>query len=214
MVTPGDIDIKKPALIGGALALAKECQYEAGHSHQVTDLTLKLFDQLRPLHGLGDEERLWLECAALLHDIGWIKGREGHHKTARDIILQSSLLEFDQSVRLIVAMTARYHRRSLPRDSHRYFGEMDAAAKGIVQKLAALLRLADGLDRSHCKVVSDLRCEILSSQVKVLLKVKGSPRAELVYGKKKADLFEKVFAKEIVILTDKDDGSLSAPEGV
>ena len=130
MVTPGDIDIKKPALIGGALALAKECQYEAGHSHQVTDLTLKLFDQLRPL---------WLECAALLHDIGWIKGREGHHKTARDIILQSSLLEFDQSVRLIVAMTARYHRRSLPRDSHRYFGEMDAAAKGIVQKLAAFL---------------------------------------------------------------------------
>ena len=102
-----------PAL-EAVLALAKKCNYEREHTHQVEKLALQIFDQLVELHHLGGQERFMLRCGALLHDIGWIEGQKGHHKTALRIIMENTALPFDFRDKSIIALLARYHRKALP----------------------------------------------------------------------------------------------------
>jgi len=186
-------------MIDQVLELAKSCNYEKGHSHQVTRLALKLFDVLEPLHHLDDKEKLFLESAGLLHDIGWVKGRQGHHKTARDMIIDSKILPFNQQEKVIVALVARYHRRALPQDSHKYYGDLDAQTKNKVCILSAFLRMADGLDRGHMNIVQDLSCDILAEKIILKLKANKAPNLEMEVGKQKADLLEQVFKRELVL---------------
>lgn len=185
--------------IDPVLELAKSCHYEKGHSHQVTKLALKLFDQLKDLHGFGDKEKFLLESAGILHDIGWVKGRQGHHKTARDIIMNSEALPFNSEEKLIVALVARYHRRALPQDTHKYYADLDALLKNKICVLAAFLRTADGLDRSHMNLIQNLSCDILSERIILKLKASKTPALEIEVGKQKADLLEQVFKRDLVI---------------
>ena len=141
-----DVQGDSPAM-ESALALAKECKYEREHTHQVERLALEIFDQLGRLHKLGRAERFLLRCAAILHDIGWLEGQKGHHKTALRIIMDSPILRFDFPRRRIIGLIARYHRKSLPKEQHTYFRDLDAKDRNIVRKLSGILRVADGLDR-------------------------------------------------------------------
>ena len=180
------------------LMLAESCRYEKEHSHQVTALALQLFDQMMELHGLGPRERLWLQAAGLLHDIGWIKGRQGHHKTGRDIILEQANFPFPEEGQRIIALLVRYHRRGLPEEAHKYFCDLTGEQKAVVQKLAALLRMADGLDRSHRSLVQELVCAMTPE--KIIVKVKSSEPCdwERKTAQEKADLFNVIFGKEIL----------------
>ncbi len=80
--------------ISAVLELAQTCEFDSSHTHQVARLSLRLFDQLQPLHDLSGKERDWLHYAALLHDIGWIEGWKDHHKVSLRIILDTPLLPF------------------------------------------------------------------------------------------------------------------------
>ncbi|TLN24103.1 HD domain-containing protein, partial [bacterium] len=77
--------------VQACLRLAQMMEYEADHTHQVTRLALRLFDETVELHKLGELERFWLQCAGLLHDIGWVEGWKGHHKTSLRIIQTTQL---------------------------------------------------------------------------------------------------------------------------
>lgn len=193
------------------LAFARTCRYEQKHSQQVTKLALRLFDELQLLHNLGTEDKFLLEAGSLLHDIGWIRGREAHHKTSRDLILESKELTFSPEARVMVALIARYHRRALPEDDHKYYKDLDVKSKQKVCALASFLRIADALDRSHMNFIEDVACHIFPLQVVLELKTKvpsggkvpsgdkGPLRSEIAVAKRKADLFEKVFKRLLVI---------------
>jgi exopolyphosphatase/guanosine-5'-triphosphate,3'-diphosphate pyrophosphatase len=169
------------------------------HSNQETKLATQLFDELTSLHGLSNIERDWLEQAALLHDIGWVEGWKGHHKTSLRIILESQKLPFDQKERLIIGSIARYHRKSLPTLEHDHYAALQKSERVCVSKLAALLRIADGLDRTHRNTVQILRCVIGGDEVLIHCQVNIPAGEEEKEGTKKADLFEKVFKKKIII---------------
>ena len=181
------------------LRLAESCDYEEGHAHQVTRLALLLFDELEPLHRLGYEERFLLQCGALLHDIGWIEGQQAHHKASLRIILDSSLLPFDEHERLIVASTARYHRKALPKDSHTHFAALEPEDQDTVRVLASLVRVADGLDRTHWSVIDDLWCEILQDLIIVHCSVSDNAEAERIEALDKGRLLEQVFSRRLAI---------------
>jgi len=180
-------------------ALAKECNYEEGHTHQVTHLALKLFDELPSLHKLGFGERFYLQCAALLHDIGWIEGQKAHHKTALRLIRKSPTLTFDKHDRLMVGSIARYHRKALPNKTHKHYMALQPSDRRIVSMLGAILRLADGLDRTHQNVVQDLTCSVSLQKVVVSLKVKSPADEEHREAMEKSDLFEKIFNRKVEI---------------
>jgi exopolyphosphatase/guanosine-5'-triphosphate,3'-diphosphate pyrophosphatase len=181
------------------LQLAITCDYEAGHTHQVTKLALKLFDELQPLHRLSAQERFWLNVAGLLHDIGWIEGQKGHHKTALRTILNAKALPFNNGERLIIGSIARYHRGALPKKKHGHFSALRAPQRHIVSILAAILRVADGLDRTHNSLVQDLSCEVTPEQILVRCIVIRPAEIERMFALKKGQLMEKVFNRELAI---------------
>ena len=147
---------RKDNLTEEALALARSYDIEEEHSCQVARIALMLFDELKDTHSLGVRDRLLLEVGALLHDIGWIEGQKGHHKTSRDLILKSDISGLSADEKTIVALIARYHRKALPCDSHDDYSKLRARSKDVLIKLASLVRLADGLDRTHLSAIRKL----------------------------------------------------------
>jgi len=181
------------------LALARSCHYEKQHTHQVEKLTLQLFDRLASLHHLSAKERFLLRCGTLLHDIGWVEGQQGHHKTALRIIMENTTLPFDFRDKSIIALLARYHRKALPADGHAYYCQLCAKDKTMVRKLAGILRLADGLDRTHRNLIQNIDCSLNSNRLLLICSSKEPVEEEFKAAIEKADLFKQVFGKKLVL---------------
>ncbi len=177
---------------------AAACGYESEHCEHVTFLAERLFDALRPLHGLEGGARLCLTCAGLLHDIGWIDGQKGHHKRSMEMILSEMSLPFSPAERAMVALTARYHRKAMPNPKHKVYASLSRARKMTVDVLAAILRAADGLDRSHVSAIADVQVIIEPMRIEVVCRTHGDAGTELCIARKKADLMERVFGRKPV----------------
>ena len=194
---PGRPETTEDERLQPVLQLARSSEYEEGHTQQVTRLALRLFDELKLVHGLGPRERYWLQCGALLHDIGLIEGVQGHHKASLRIILDSPILTFDKKERLIIGSIARYHRAALPQERHRHFAALKPGLRRIVRILAAILRVADGLDYTHQSLVTDLSCVLSPKQVLIRCAVKGPAEEERQRALQKGDLLEEVLERRL-----------------
>lgn len=179
------------------LDLCRRCEWHREHSEQVTRLALKLFDELAPLHELKERDRELIEYAALMHDVGWHIGRKDHHKHAAYLIRHGKLRDFSGKEIGVMASIARYHRGSSPKMKHRLYAELPSPARRTVNLGAAILRIADGLDRSHAAVVRSLRCAVRPEKVLVWLETRGDAELEVWGAQRKAELFEKVFDRRV-----------------
>ena len=177
------------------LHIAETFQYEKEHARQVVHLALDIFDQTVPLHKLGPGERVYLEAAAMLHEVGLYVSHAQHHRHSYYLIRNAELLGFTENEKEIIANVARYHRKSHPKMKHEGFSKLNADDRDIVIKLAAILRIADGLDRTHASAVKSLRCRRSRSSVHFHLRKAKRGKIELeVWGaNRKKELFEKAF---------------------
>jgi exopolyphosphatase/guanosine-5'-triphosphate,3'-diphosphate pyrophosphatase len=177
---------------------AESCRYEAPHSLHVTRLALNLFDQLCPA---GNEktapERDLLEVAGLLHDVGYFINYTRHHKHSYHLIVHSHLVGFSPREIAIIANVARYHRRAVPRKKHENFAALSRPDQKLVLKLGAILRLADGLDRSHSQRVQEVRCEKRKNNLTLYLLSEKDIDIEIWGAQQKDELFEKTFKTRI-----------------
>lgn len=196
-------NLDRDELLPKVEAFAKACGYEAAHTRQVTRLALELFEQIQPLHGLADRERLLLECASLLHDIGMEGGRAGHHKRAMDMILANDRLGLRQRDRLVVANVARYHRKALPSRRHVNFRRLSESDQALAATLAGILRLADGLDRRHVSAIQSFKCEITPNQLTVLCRCRDDAPEELAFGQQKSDLLARQIRRTVRVVLQK-----------
>ncbi|MDR1993409.1 MAG: CHAD domain-containing protein [Nitrososphaerota archaeon] len=170
------------------------------HHRHVTCLALTLFDELAELHKLGHQERCWLKCAAMLHDVGLSKPGGAHHKKSMTLILNDSQLPFSSKERRIIASIARYHRGGLPKPKHYNLNSLDSKSIHSIYVLAALLRLADSLDCRHKNCVKALSVKVSAKKVVVSCLTEMNLLMELsVFNKKKA-LFEKIFKRKVILL--------------
>jgi len=182
------------AVIEFGLSIRNERQ----HPIQVCRLCCRLFDELQSLHHMGNTERIWLQAAALLHDIGKSTCGKDHNKQSRDIIVQSTKLPLDQDEKIIVGLIARYHRGALPSRSHKYYGKLDSESRYYIRKCAALLRLAEGLDEDHRSSVTDISCHITEDNIILCPESNNIFHPQKVVAK--ADLLEDVSNREVVII--------------
>ena len=171
---------------------ARRCQYAEVHARHVAMLATMLFDQTQPLHGLGEQEREWLEFAALLHDVGYLIHVRQHHKHSYYLIKHGDLSGLAADEIEIIANIARYHRRAMPHIGHASFKALSRKQRKIVEVLSAILRVADGLDRSHFSIVRDIKVT-LGTPILITLQCMGDPELEIWAARNRADLFEKVF---------------------
>ena len=146
---------------------AERCHYEAPHASNVQRLALRLFDALGARLGCAPEERKLLADAALLHDVGYHISYDRHHKHSYHLVLHAELLGVSPEEQVVIANVARYHRGGGPKKKHSNYGTLDRELRGRVKRLAALLRVADGFDRSHRGVVTTLRVRWLQRAIRI-----------------------------------------------
>ena len=180
------------------ISFGQSCQMDDLHSLQVATLSLALFDQLAEGYALKKRERMLLEAAALLHDIGYYISYHSHHKHSCHLIRHADLFGITPREREMVAIIARYHRKSLPKKKHDEFQRLTVKEQATVLKLAGILRLADGLDRRRCSSVSGLQCQIDGKQLQLVLTGSEDLTVELFGGSAKKDLFEKAFGVQVL----------------
>jgi exopolyphosphatase/guanosine-5'-triphosphate,3'-diphosphate pyrophosphatase len=166
-------DIRRRSVI----ELAERCNYWPEHAQQIARLATSLFDQTRGVHGLTDREREWLEYAALLHDIGAHISYERHHRHSYYLIKNGDLRGFEPDEIDLLALVARYHRRATPRKQHEALRGVAKARRRLIRALAAILRLAESLDRSHAQAIAGV--ELLDRGGDQLLRLRTSGDAEL-----------------------------------
>jgi exopolyphosphatase/guanosine-5'-triphosphate,3'-diphosphate pyrophosphatase len=154
------------------------------------------------MHGLGDAEREYLEAAAILHEVGLFVSHTQHHRHSYYLIRNADILGFTENEKEIVANVARYHRKSHPKEKHEGFRLLTSEDQDVVTRLAAILRIADGLDRNHASMVRRVSVRRSGRSVRMMLTPRGkrSPDLEIWGSERKKQLFEETFGVNVRIL--------------
>jgi putative phosphoesterase len=179
---------------------AKSYFPDESHAEQDRRLALMIFDKMKRTHSFGPRERYWLQCAAILHDIGRSRRNKGHHKLSLSLILNDPDLPFTQKERYMVGSIARYHRKALPDKEHFNIKHLSRTEREKANALASILRLADALDYSHRSVVKKVNLKTVGDQLVIECFASGQHYLEDQSVKKKKDLFEKTFKCNLAIL--------------
>ncbi|HVE56230.1 MAG TPA: HD domain-containing protein, partial [Pyrinomonadaceae bacterium] len=177
----------------GVFAIGRRYGYEERHALQVADLAEKIFDQIAPLYNLKRHLRTLLSAAALLHDVGYHISHESHHKHSFYLIKHSEITGFTEPEKLFIANIARYHRGSLPKESHSDFMKLSEKDRRTVAQLGAILRLADALDHGYENRIKDLKFKRGAQNLILKLVSDEDCAAELKAVEQKKDLFEAAF---------------------
>lgn len=179
--------------------LLRKCNWHEEHSRHVAKLALKLFDAFSEVLHLPEGDRELLRYAAYMHDIGYYISHRKHHKHALYLIRNADLKGFREEEIEIMANTARYHRRSTPKSQHKEFDKLSSEVKDRITKLSGILRIADGLDRSHYQNVRNLEIEKNGEFINLWLTTEEDPQLEIWGAKRKSELFSKITGCKIDI---------------
>jgi exopolyphosphatase / guanosine-5'-triphosphate,3'-diphosphate pyrophosphatase len=186
-------DVRRRSVI----ELAERCNYWPDHSQHVARLAVGLFDQTRAIHGLTDHEREWLEYAAILHDIGVHISYEGHHKHSYYLVKNGDLRGFEPEEIEAIALVARYHRLGTPKRRHEGFKELPRRTRRAIRTLAAILRLAESLDRSHAQSITGVEIHDRGDDDLLQLRTSGDAELELWAAARHAAPFERMTGKPL-----------------
>jgi exopolyphosphatase/guanosine-5'-triphosphate,3'-diphosphate pyrophosphatase len=183
--------------------LATNCGCELAHSRHVAALASSMFRQLAPSLGIDPLDCALLEAAARLQDVGYLINYDQHHKHSYHLILHSRLEGFQQQELEVVANVARYHRGADPKRKHENFQLLNARDQQRVRQMAAMLRVAGGLDRSNTQQVTAVKLDFVKKgEMRLRVSASRYPEVDIWAARKRAKLFEKVFDTALVIEWD------------
>ncbi|MGE0143596.1 MAG: HD domain-containing protein [Planctomycetota bacterium] len=194
----------RESLLATCRALGRRYHADLPHAEHVREFANAIFDATMPLHGSPDSDRMLLEAAALLHDIGAFVSNSAHHKHTWYLVRESDIPGIDAQDKELVALIARYHRRAHPTRRHSHFDELTAADRDRVRRLAAILRVADALDRSHSAKVESISVRVDERSLRITPRLAEDRPRDLALERlglaDKAALFVEVFDREVVLL--------------
>jgi exopolyphosphatase / guanosine-5'-triphosphate,3'-diphosphate pyrophosphatase len=186
-------------VLASAEALGQKYRFDGDHARHVATLSTRLFEELGDEHGLGERERLLLKVAALLHDIGIYVSQRAHHKHSQYLLAASQIFGLSNEETAIVSNIARYHRRGKPQDGHLPYVALDRDDRLIVNKLGAILRLANALDAEHLQKVEDVRLDRREKVWVLELVANGDVVMEQMAAQSRIDMFTETFGRDVVI---------------
>jgi exopolyphosphatase/guanosine-5'-triphosphate,3'-diphosphate pyrophosphatase len=187
-------------VLASAVNLGRKYHFDEAHARHVSRLALELFDALEAEHGLGSHDRLLLSAAAYLHDIGMFIRTSGHHKHSEYIVRNSEIFGLGEDDVDVVANVVRYHRKAGPAPSHIGFMALSRENRTRVMKLAAILRVADALDRGHNQRVQGIEAEIRDGAFLIHPDGVAELSVERRSMEEKADIFGEVFGMGVILL--------------
>jgi exopolyphosphatase/guanosine-5'-triphosphate,3'-diphosphate pyrophosphatase len=180
-------------VLESARAIGEKYHYDVAHAAHVADLAGRLFDALSAAHGLGWRERLLLRAAGLLHEVGGFVSGRAHHKHSYYLIANAEVFGLTREEQEVVALVARYHRRGTPSPTHPEYVALPRRSRMVVNKLAAILRVADALDRGHGQQVRDFHVERTANELVIQVHNVPDLTLERRAMPAKADLFEEIY---------------------
>ncbi len=203
MVSPHETPAGDPMRL--AREFAERCQCDMRHVEQVRRLAMQLFDRLSEHLDAPGDERPILEAAAVLHDVGQLISYRKRHRHSFDLITHAERLSLPARERPLVALVARYHRKEAPSRKHPEFAALSDADRATVRRLAALLRVADGLDRGYTAVVDQVRTRLTRDRLRIAL-VPRSRRSDLSLecwgAQRRTPSLAKLLQREVVVVPD------------
>lgn len=193
--------------LAGVRQFAAACALDQVHPEHVTRLARQIFEQLQGPLGLPAEERLILEAAGLLHEVGYLINYEKHHQHSYHLILHGNLRGLSPKQRELVANVARYHRRARPKRKHENFARLTPAEQDTVRRLSAILRLAGALDRTHTQVIQSVCCERRGGEVILTALAEREPEVDLWSAEEDGKYFEDLFGVRLKMKWKKPEGA-------
>jgi exopolyphosphatase / guanosine-5'-triphosphate,3'-diphosphate pyrophosphatase len=183
-----------------AAAVGRRFGFDEPHARQVARLALQVFDQLAALHGLPASSRSVLEAAALLHDVGHAVSPQRHHKHTFYLVQNADIAGFSDQERLLVALVARYHRRTPPDRGRPDLEALGPTELRQLRRLVAILRVADALDRSHHQPVIDVRAAARGPAVRVSVRTRSAIDLELWDVAREAAFFRSAMGRRLEVV--------------
>ena len=186
-------------VLASAEAVGDRFRFDRAHGRHVAMLAACLFDELKDEHGLEARERLLLQTAGLLHDIGIYVSLRAHHRHSLYLLAASQIFGLSDEETAVVANIARYHRRAMPQRSHLPYMELDRVDRVIVNKLAAILRVANALDAEHLQKVRNLK--LIRSDKAWVLEIEGTGdiTMEQMAATARTDMFVEVYGRQVAV---------------
>jgi exopolyphosphatase/guanosine-5'-triphosphate,3'-diphosphate pyrophosphatase len=191
---------------------ALRCGVDVVHSQHVAWLAGRLFDQLTDVVCLQPADRRLLTTAANLRDSGYLISYKSHHKHSYQLILNSRLPGFRKHELALVAAIARYHRGANPKKKHSHFRHLSRSDQQRVLQLAAILRIAGGLDRGYLQRVHEVRVVHAPGRVNLLVEASSNPELEIWSARGHSQLFEKVVGTHLSVTAAEPHGAAGDEE--
>jgi hypothetical protein len=196
----GDLDVRHQAVLN----MMQQQYHDPPHALQTATLALQLFDQLRALHGLGAPEAELFEFGVLLHNVGDPGEERDRHIRTAALIRESNLPGFTHDELNVMGVLAASHTIHHMRELEAWLATVPSACRPMVEKLAPLARLADGMDASHEQTVRWVEA-ILADEGKLLIRMQTRTKAKLeVHAtRERSHLIERVYGLEVEVIAER-----------
>jgi len=175
---------------------------DGAHPRHVATLALALFDALRARHKLGAEARELLHFAALLHDVGSAIGYDRHHEHSEYVVKNGNLRGLSAAEIQQVALVARYHGKGRPRKRDPEFKALDKSQRRVVLWLSAILRIAEGLERSHYQLIRSVRVVRRDATVSIVVSARREANLELWAARRRTGLLERLVKGRVRVVLE------------
>lgn len=189
---PVDLDPTKEIVVS-AMNLASRYRVDPAHRDATVTFALQLFDRLKKLHGMGKRERLLLQVAAIVTDIGSFVATHKHYQHSDYLIRASELVGLTAAEQQIVATIARFHSSNSPQTDLGDLPPMDAGQRLLIAKLSAILRVADSLDASRLQKIQSIRVSLRDDKVVIMATANDELALERWTLQRKGRFFEDVY---------------------
>ena len=186
-------------IIRSARELLKKFHVDERHANHVEELSRDLFEKIRVEYQIDARHSVLLRVAALLHESGMFIGTSGFHKHSMYLMLYSEMFGLSRRDMLLAALVARYHRRASPKPTHQGYSSLTREERVLVRQLAAILRVADALDRSRSQRVRNIECTIKERQFVIRVPQVADLSVEQLALKQKGSLFEEIFGLQVIL---------------
>jgi exopolyphosphatase/guanosine-5'-triphosphate,3'-diphosphate pyrophosphatase len=173
--------------------LGSRYNFDEPHAKSVTEHALEIFDSLKELHNLGSNERMLLEAAAIIHDIGYYIDAKLHHEHSYYIAKALDMPGLEQEQIKIIAFLVLMHRSDTDGSIETRLSYLNNETQLIIRKLESILRIADSLDTSHMQLVSKLDVDVQSHKIVLQARTRKHAYLEKLGFDYKKDMFLETF---------------------
>ena len=186
-------------VLQAAREVARKYKTDSPHAVHVANFAQQIYRELQDMHGLDAKHELLLRVAAILHDVGLFVSPREHHKHSLYLILNTEIFGLSTKDRTLVALLARYHRRYNPANNHPHFSDLTREERMTVFKLAAILRIADCLDRSHSQRIKTIKLKREGETFVITTPDVEDTTVEQIAIALKCDIFQEIYGYEILL---------------